>query len=459
MRRWRSRRPSLSLRITASFGLGALAVASVVAVSTYLFTARFLVRQQESAALHQAYRNAVIVRARLRAAAPDVPGVLDVLTSGPGTQSVIYATGRWFSSSLLVSRDGLPSAARSAVLGGSVVRTWTRIAGAPQLVVGVPLPEVDADYFHVVDQTSLERTLTVLRNVLLAAAAATAAAGAALGRWAGRRLTAPLRAVASAAQRLAQGNLETHLPDERERELAGLVDSFNTMVVALRHRIERDARFAADVSHELRSPLTTLTTSLSVLRNRRDEMAPRSREALDLVSLELGRFERLVEDLLEISRSDAQTGLPDAEPVHICQLILNLLEREEYAAVSAEFDNEALEAVVRGDKRRLEQVIRNLLDNAIAYAGGSPTISAEASEVTVSVYVDDDGPGIPVEERDRIFDRFTRGRGAARRGSGVGTGLGLALVREHVRLHDGRVWVDDSPTGGARFAIELTRES
>jgi len=457
MRRRRRLRPSLSLRITASFGLGALAVAAAVAVSSYWFAARFLARQQEASALHQAYLNAVIVRARLRAPHPDLPSILDALTTGPGTQTVIYATGRWFSSSLLVSRDGLPTNARSATLNGSVVRAWARIAGDAQLVVGVPLPEVDADYFQVVDQSSLARTLAVLRSVLLGAAAATAAAGAALGWWVSRRLTAPLRSVAAAAQRLARGNFETQLPPERDLELAGLVDSFNTMVVALRHRIERDARFAADVSHELRSPLTTLSTSLSVLRNRRDELSPRSREALALVSLELVRFERLVDDLLEISRSDVQADLVDAEPLRICQLILNLLERAEYTTVTAEFDNEALDAVVQGDKRRLEQVIRNLLDNASAYAGGAAMITAEATATTVSVYVDDDGPGVPAEERERIFDRFTRGRGAARRGSRAGTGLGLALVREHVRLHRGKVWVTDAPSGGARFSIELPR--
>lgn len=452
-------RPSLSLRITASFGLGALAVAAVVSVSSYVFTARFLVHQQERSALHQAYLNAAIVRTRLRAPNPDLPGILDSLTTGSVTQTVIYSNERWYSSSLLVSRDALPAAARAATLGGSVVRSWTRIAGDPQLLVGVPLPEVHADYFQVADQSSLARTLSVLRNVLLAAAAATAAAGAALGWWVSRRLTAPLRAVAAAARRLALGNFETQLPAERDAELAGLVDSFNTMVVALRHRIERDARFAADVSHELRSPLTTLSTSLSVLRNRRHELPPRSREALDLVSLELARFERLVEDLLEISRSDMQTDLADTEPVRICQLILNLLERDEYAAVTAEFDNESLDAVVHGDKRRLEQVIRNLLDNANTYAGQGTRITAEASETLVILHVDDEGPGVPIEEREKIFDRFTRGRGASRRGSNAGTGLGLALVREHVRLHHGRVWVSDAPTGGARFTIELAREA
>jgi len=445
------------LRITASFGVGALAVAAAVAVSSYLFTARFLIHQQERSALHQAYVSAAIVRERLRAPHPDLPNILDGLTPGPVTQTVIYASQRWYSSSLLVSRDGLPAAARAATLNGSVVRTWTRIGGDEQLMVGVPLPEVDADYFQVVNQSSLARTLAVLRNVLLAAAAATAAAGAALGWWVGRRLTAPLRAVAAAAQRVALGNFETELPAERDAELTGLVDSFNTMVAALRHRLQRDARFAADVSHELRSPLTTLSTSLSVLRNRREELSPRSREALDLVTQELGRFERLVEDLLEISRADVQTDLTDAEPVRVCQLILNLLERDEYAAVTAEFDSEALDAIVLGDKRRLEQVIRNLLDNANAYAGATATITAQATEATVSIYIDDKGPGVPVEDRERIFERFTRGRGATRRGSSAGTGLGLALVREHVRLHRGRVWVTEAPAGGARFAIELAR--
>jgi signal transduction histidine kinase len=457
--RSRPLRLGLTLRLTATFAVGALLLSAAVAFGSYLFTARFLIHEQQRTALHQTYLNAAIVRARLLGPRADVPGILDALTTGSSTNTIIYTDGRWYSSSLLISRDALPAAVRRATLAGSAVRTWTDIGSSPGLVVGVPLPAVDSAYFQVFDESPLRHTLVVLQTVLLAAASAATAAGAATGWWASRRLTAPLRAVASAARRLAAGKLDTALPEENDRELAGLVDSFNTMVAALRERIERDARFAADVSHELRSPLTTLSTSLSVLRTRRDELSPRGQAALDLLSTELARFERLVEDLLEISRADTQPADSDWQPVRIGELVLNLLEEPRYAAIAADLDSSVLDAVITGDKRRLQQILRNLLDNADAYAGGATKISAYASDDCVTVYVDDAGPGIPSEDRERIFERFTRGRNASRRASQAGTGLGLALVAEHVRAHSGHVWVTDGPQGGARFAVELPRST
>jgi signal transduction histidine kinase len=452
-------RLGLTVRLTLTFAVGALILSAAVAAASYAFTSRFLVNEQERAATRQTYLNAAIVRGRLSSPQVDVPAVLDALTVGSSANTVIYTEGRWYSSSLLVSRDALPRRVREETLAGSPVRTWATINDAPEVVVGVPLPAVDSAYFQTFDASALSHTLDVLRNVLLVAATGTTAAGAAVGWWASRRLTAPLRAVAAAAERLAEGNLETQLPAESDRELAGLVDSFNAMVTALRRRIERDTRFAADVSHELRSPLTTLSTSLSVLQGRRDELSSRGRAALDLLSTEIARFERLVEDLLDISRADAENGIADPEPVRVGELVLNMLEQPPYAGISANIDGTAVDATIAGDKRRLQQALRNLLDNAAQYAGGVTAVSAHADDGHVTIYVDDSGPGIPPEDRERIFDRFTRGRGATRRGSTGGTGLGLALVAEHVQAHGGRIWVTDAPSGGARFALELPLET
>src|SRR5690606_32723175 len=114
--------------------------------------------------------------------------------------------------------------------------------------------------------------------------------------------------------------------------------------------------------------------------------------------------------------------------------------------------------VVRADKRRLVRILDNLLGNADAYGDGATRVSVEASGHSVLIAVEDGGPGVPVEDRGRIFDRFARGAGAGRRSaSGEGVGLGLALVAEHARLHGGRVWVEDRPDGepGARFVVQL----
>ena len=450
--------PRLSARITLTFAVAALVVSASVALSAYLLAAHFLTQQQERAAQRLAYVNAEIALPRLAGDQVDVPTTLDSLTTGTTGSVVIYTTGRWYSSSLLISRDALPGPVRSAALDGEPVRTWTRIAGAPRIVVGLPLPAVSSTFFLVVDESGLSRTLAVLRAVLFSAASATTAAGALFGWRAGRRLTAPLRAVDSAARRLAAGDLDTRLPTERDAELAGLVTGFNEMADALQDRIERDARFAADVSHELRSPLTTLSASVSVLVARRAELSARSQEALDLLDGDLERFRRLVDDLLDMARAESEEILAHAEPLRMSQLVLNLLSAARYSAVEASFEGDALVAVVTGDKRRLEQALRNLLDNAQRHGGGATRIVANADAAHVTVAVDDDGPGIPAEEREAVFERFTRGRSVAR-GAQSGSGLGLALVRRYVTAHGGRVWAAESPTGGARLILELPRAS
>ena len=452
----RRRRLRLSLRITLTFTSGALIVAATVATAAYLLTENFLVRQQDRTVLRQSLFNANAVKAGLESGDnPDIPAVLDSLPSGPTVSAVIERSGRWYSSSLTVSRDALPLSMRSTVMDGHVGRMWTRVDNHPAVVVGVPLPAVGGSYFQVADESPLSRTMSALRVGLIAAAGLAAVAGAGLGWWASRRLTAPLRAVAAAAERIATGDLETHLPEGSDREVASLVTTFNGMVDALRARIERDARFAADVSHELRSPLTTLGNSLAVLQGRRAELSPRGQDALNLLATEVARFQRLVDDLLEISRLDAGQVTLEREPVRICQLILNLLADPRYAGTAADVDSTLLDAVVIGDKRRLEQVLRNLLDNALTHAGGATVITVAPSGDGVSVSVDDRGPGVAPDDREQIFERFSRGRNAVRRGSAGGTGLGLALVREHVRAHGGEVRVTAAPGGGSRFVVEL----
>ncbi|HVS67112.1 MAG TPA: HAMP domain-containing sensor histidine kinase [Mycobacteriales bacterium] len=451
----RRRRLRLSVRLAVTFGVGALLVSTLLASTTYFLSRRYLAREQEHTALRQAYFNAAVIRTGMQAQTPDVPALLDLLPSGIGTSALIEQGGRWYSTSLTVSRDGLPAAVKQPVLNGQVVQAWIRTNGAPALTEGIPLPSVDGAFFQITDEAALSRTLGVLRAVLAAAAAAATLAGALVGWLASRRLTAPLRSVAAAAERIAVGDFQTSLPPETDVELGGLVESFNTMVDALKERIERDARFAGDVSHELRSPLTTLSTALSVLQGRRNELSPRGADALNLLSGEVQRFQRLVEDLLEISRADEPGAPVDREAIRICELVLQVLGEGRYGEVTTDIDSRLLDATVDGDKRRLEQALRNLLDNAQRHGGGIVRVAVEPLDDAVAVVVDDMGPGVPLADVDRIFDRFARGGLSRRRGSQGGTGLGLAIVREHVRWHGGHVVVRNRPGGGARFQLEL----
>jgi signal transduction histidine kinase len=450
-----ARRGGLATRLTITFAAGALLLSTVLALSAYLLTWQFLVRQHERSALHQAFVNAAAVRDALRSSESELPSLLDSVTATTSSQSVLNVRERWYSSSLLIGRDALPGPLRSITGHDQAAFEWAPVSGIDKLTVAVPLPEVHATYFEVVDVDRLAGTLVTLRAVLLGTAVATTAAGAVTGWWVSRRLVAPLTAVTRTATRIAHGDLRARLDPAADLELAALVDAFNEMADALQRRIERDARFAGDVSHELRSPLTTLATALSVLQSRRDELSERGCRALDLLAAEVERFQRLVEDLLEIARSDAIAEDAPSEPLRLAELVLHLAGRPAYAGVTVDVDEAASRMLVAGDKRRLEQAVRNLLDNAKTHGGGQVRLRVGSVEGRLRLLVEDRGPGVPPAERERVFERFARGPLATRRGAHRGTGLGLSLVREHVGAHGGRVWVEDRDGGGARFVVDL----
>jgi len=264
----------------------------------------------------------------------------------------------------------------------------------------------------------------------------------------------PLRRVREAAEAIAGGRLDTRLGAQADPDLDRLSDSFNEMAHALESRIQRDARFASDVSHELRSPLTTLMAGVGVLESRREELSPRSMIALDLLVADLDRFNRLVNDLLEISGFDAGVAALDLTEVDIARFLE--ITAEGAGAVALLMPDGAHAVVVQADKRRLARIMSNLLDNAERYGGGATGITLEMDD-TLRIIVEDGGAGIPAGERSAVFERFFRGSAGGRRTDDGGTGLGLSLVVEDLRLHDGRVWVEDRPDGrpGARFVLEL----
>jgi signal transduction histidine kinase len=444
----------LRARVTVAFALGALALSTILSSLTYGLVRSNLVQQRESSARAQAFVNARVARDGMRSPG-NITRVLGSMESqGPGGVVLHVNDGddRWFASSLVVGRDAIPLSLRNRVAEGRPAQQRFRLAGEPWMAVGVPIPRSGAEFFEAFSLAEVERTLNVLGYSLAGAALLTTMAGAAVGRWASARVLRPLASVSEAAAAIAKGALDIRLVSPPDRDLAPLADSFNSMVDALADRIQKDARFASDVSHELRSPLTTLSTSLDVLRSRRAELSERSQAALDLLDADVRRFQRMVEDLLEISRFDAGVAELEIEEVDVRELVRHALADR---AVPLAVDGPG-RATVLGDKRRLERVLVNLVDNAAAYGGGATKVGVARSNGRVQVVVEDRGGGVPPAERTKVFERFFRGSAAGRRGAGGGSGLGLALVTEHVRLHGGSVWVEDGPEGiGARFVVEL----
>jgi two-component system, OmpR family, sensor histidine kinase MtrB len=453
-----ARRLGLRARITLAFGLGALLLSALLAGTTYALTRSNLIEQREDAALTASYFNARRVQAGLPALPEDI---LDNLGSLAASNPFVYQDGEFWNIQAGLSEDDLPIELRQAVIrdGMPVMMTFD-LDGAPYLGIGIPLPrvtEVRAAYFELVELREVESTLRALGISLLGASGITTAAGVALGLWASRRALRPLADVSQAAEAIAGGRLDTRLESVEDPDLGTLASSFNEMAQALQERIERDARFASDVSHELRSPLMTMAAAVDVLEGQRDELPHRGQQALDLVTGEVDRFRQLVEDLLEISRYDAGAVRLDLEDVRLAEFVLQAVDHSGHRVVPIELDAGLLGVVVRADKRRLARVLANLLDNAAKYGEGATAVSMRAVDGGVQLAVEDRGPGVAPEERAQIFDRFNRGGVAGRRGASEGVGLGLALVAEHVRLHGGRVWVEGRADGepGARFVVEL----
>ena len=454
----------LRSRLIAAFALGALTLSVLMGAIAYFTTRHTLVVEKQDAALHQAYANAALLRNALSNNVPSISDVVASLDTGSGTTSLLNDHEQWFSTSLSVSLTSIPPSARQVVEAGSVATQTAPGSGAPNLIVGVPIPAVHSAYYLLYDLTDLQHTLRVLLIALGAAAAATTLLGAGVGLIASRRTMRPLTEVSQAAVSIAEGDLSTRLPVDRwDPDLSGLTSSFNAMVDRLEDRIDRDARFTSDVSHELRSPLTTLSASLGVLEANRSSLDDRSRQALDLMAGDLRRFQRLVTDLLEISRIDADSDTLVLEEVRAGELVRRSVAQASSVlpamdAPAVHIADEAERAILEVDKRRFERVMGNLLENALAYAGGATSVdvdvSGDGSHVEVSVT--DEGTGIEPGERERIFDRFYRGSTSGRRGNSEGSGLGLALVAEHVRRQHGTVRVVDNPDAtGTVFIVSL----
>jgi signal transduction histidine kinase len=309
----------------------------------------------------------------------------------------------------------------------------------------------------------INETLGSVRASLILATVITVMVGLVLGIVSSERVVRPLAGAADAARAIAEGRLDTRLEPTDDPDLNALTDSFNDMVARLQDRVERDARFTSDVSHELRSPLMTLAASVEVMMSRRDELTERGQAALDLLVADVARFSGLVEDLLEISRYDAGAVRLNRDELRVSELVEQAVRASSLPRSPIEIDTQSADARMSGDRRRLARVVANLVDNARLHGGGSATVlvsPAEDSGSHVWIAVEDNGEGVPDADMERIFERFSRGAGASKRGASEGAGLGLALVREHVRLHGGRVWVEPRRGGvsGARFVVELPCE-
>ena len=447
----RRRLVGLRARIVVVFTLAGLTLTAVLSMLTYHLARQFLVDQRESLVTRQAFVNARLANDALTVEEIDPSRLLAQLPQEPGSRVLIRVENSWYASTVGGGPDSLPESVRQAVEAGSASRQRVAIGGVTQVVVGTPLTPSGALYFESFSMRELEDTLQALAAALLVASIVTTGLGAMGGWYASRLVLSPLQHVSRASSHIASGALGTRLRADGDRDLEPLVESFNAMADALQRRIEREARFSSDVSHELRTPLTALATAVQVLRSREDEFPARTRAAIDVLENQISYFERLVLDLLEISRYDAGANTLALEPVDLESFVRDTVSALAVAPVRVEC---APSGPVLIDKRRVERMLVNLLENARVHAGGVQDVVINAADGFVEIAVDDEGPGIRESERTLIFERFWRGSSTRHSGS-RGTGLGLALVAEHARLHGGSVRVEPVTPRGSRFVLRL----
>ncbi|MFI7510753.1 sensor histidine kinase [Micromonospora aurantiaca] len=442
-------RPGLRARVTAAFAVGALLLSALMALFSYDLTRRSLLDERERTAVRAAYYDAAVVRSGLDTGTPDVVAALRSLDTGSARRPLLHLPDGWYARTADVGASSVPVELQRVVADGKPAVQRIRLDGQPVLLVGVPLPGA-LGYYELTSLREVEETFQVVGLALIAVAIMVAGAGAALGWYATRHSLRPLTAVADAAERIAAGDFATRLDPTTDPDLTRLSSSFNEMVDKLVHRIERDRRFAADVSHELRSPLQTLAAAASVLHRRREHQDERTATAAGLVADEVTRFQRLVDDLIQLARTEQPAHRETVDVLELARTVCRERSLPE-SLVAVEGDAPRLWWV---DRRRFAQTLLNLVENAERYGGGPVAVRLGGRDGVGVLEVDDDGPGVPPGDREIIFDRFVRGRAAHDRAGTDGTGLGLALVAQHAAAHGGTAAVLDREPG-ARFRVEL----
>lgn len=295
-----------------------------------------------------------------------------------------------------------------------------------------------------------------LARTVLWGSALAALVAAAAGILVARRLSRPLRTLTHTAHAMAAGDRDARARLEREPgEIGELARSFDAMADAVAREDTLRRALVADVAHELRTPVAVLQGELEALL---DGVSATDSERLRSLHDEVLRLGRLVEDLGTLSAAEAAGLRLERRPADLAEIAAAAVEpfRSQLEAAEVALETDLAPAPVNGDPARLDQVVRNLVANALKFtpAGGSVRVVAAAGDDGVRLEVRDSGPGIAAEELPRVFDRFWRGRAAA---GTSGSGIGLAVVAELVHAHGGSVAAASPPEGGAVFTVRLPR--
>jgi signal transduction histidine kinase len=354
----------------------------------------------------------------------------------------------------------LPPDLPTRVGRGELAFAWIDIAGRPRLVVGGLAPGGGAAFYFVRDVSTIQTALDQLRLALLLGSLVLVLLALLTARILARGILAPVEEAGATAERIERGDLLARVPVTSHDEFGTWADRFNRMADTLSETIRRleraqhqNRRFVADVSHELRTPLSALVAEASIVKEHLDGLPPESRRAAELLVADVGRLRNLVEELMELSRFDA-----DAEQVALERVDLGRLVDTVRASRSpgSRFVPPAPPVVVDADPRRLERILGNFLDNAREHAADADVeIAIEPRDEDIVIAVSDRGPGVPQDRLEMIFDRFTKVDPSR---SGGSSGLGLAIAAEHAALMGGYLQAMNRDGGGLRLELVLPRD-
>jgi two-component system, OmpR family, sensor histidine kinase MtrB len=447
-------------RLIATFAVVAALTAVTVAGASYLVVRELRLRGETDTAVEQARFNVELAQATLppEPTTTEIEEVVRALQRRGGFDTVAIAGDRVAQSSISLDAGAVPADLRDLAAAGRLTSARRTVANRSFVIVGGPVGTEGLELWFFFPLDEVFDDLDSLGRVLAASAAIAVVLSGLAGVVAAGRLLRPIGRARDAARTMAAGDLSTRLPVAGSDELTELSRSFNDMAAALETTVAdlrtADAghrRFVADVSHELRTPVTALAAAADALEPSVEQLPERERRAARLLVTESQRLRDLVGDLMEISRLDAGAAPLEPEHVDLGRLVGGAIAAHGWADVVRARGVEGL--TVTADRRRLDRVITNLVDNALRHGAPPVEVTARVDGTTAVIAVRDHGPGIPAEHLAHVFDRFYKGDPA--RGRSSSSGLGLAIALENARLHGGEITAADHPEGGACFTVVL----
>ncbi len=359
----------LRTRVALAFGLLSLVIAGAVAGATYSVARWYLLSQREDAAITRAVLDSRAASAALSAGLGPLEALAQIPSVGT-SQPMIQVSGTWYTSGVTVPPDALPTSLLAVTASDGGAQQRTAIGDEEYLIVAVQLPT--GIYVEVFLLRDLDLILTIGGWLLALQTLAAGLVGVLIGRYAFGRIIRPLFRLGAGARRIAGGDLSTRIPLTKDPDLDPIAASFNGMAESVQSRIQREQRFSANVSHELRSPLTAVVGTVDLLDKYVDRLPEREQGLISTLQTQTARMSQMLIDLLEISRigNDDPPLLESVDVRTLCLDAIHVRNLPEDLVIGSS-------QVIRTDTRRFERIVGNLIDNANRHGGGVTAVRIE----------------------------------------------------------------------------------